>query len=106
MLKKVDGQIDWTQSAEIIERRVRAFHLWPSTYSFWNGQLVKVFKAAVVGAEEEAAAGEVVRADRGGLWIATGRGILSLEEVQLENRKRLPVAEFLKGAKIEKGERL
>ncbi len=106
MLKKVDGQIDWTQSAEIIERRVRAFQPWPSTYSFWNGQLVKVFKAAVVGAEEEAAAGEVVRADRGGLWIATGRGILSLEEVQLENRKRLPVAEFLKGAKIEKGERL
>ncbi len=106
MLKKVDGQIDWTQSAEVIERRVRAFHPWPSTYSFWNGQLVKVFKAAVVSAEEEAAAGEVVRADRGGLWIATGRGILSLEEVQLENRKRLSAGEFLKGAKIEKGERL
>ncbi|MFQ5542002.1 MAG: methionyl-tRNA formyltransferase, partial [Candidatus Binatia bacterium] len=48
MIKKEDGKIDWAQSAEAIERRVRAFHPWPSTYSFWHGRLVKVCKAAVV----------------------------------------------------------
>lgn len=106
LLKKGDGQIDWTQSARAIERRVRAFHPWPSAYSYWRGRLVKVWCAAVISAEGAATAGEVVRADRGGLWIATGQGVLSLEEVQLENRKRLPAAEFLKGARIEKGERL
>jgi len=51
-------------------------------------------------------AGEVVKADKDGLWLATGDGILSLEEVQLENRKRMSTAEFLKGTRVEKGARL
>lgn len=106
MLKKEDGRIDWTQSAQAIERRIRAFCPWPSAYTYWQGRLVKVFRAALVSMEERASPGEVVRADRAGLWIATGQGVLSLEEVQLENRKRLPAAEFLKGARIEKGARL
>ena len=106
MLKKEDGQIDWTRPAKSIERRVRAFYPWPSAYTYFKGKLLKVYRAMVVTEKEKAFPGEVVRADAGGLWIATRQGILSLEEVQLENKKRLPAAEFLKGARIEKGERL
>ena len=106
MLKKEDGRIGWTQSAKAIERRVRAFYPWPSAYTYLRGKMLKVYCASVIAGEEMAHPGEVVRADREGLWIATGQGLLSLEEVQLENKKRLPAAEFLKGARIEKGERL
>jgi methionyl-tRNA formyltransferase len=106
MLKKEDGLIDWRQPAEVIERRVRALHPWPSAYTYLRGELLKIYRAAVIEAGEKGPPGELVRADKGGLWVATGRGVLSVEEVQLENRKRLTFAEFLKGTRIEKGERL
>ena len=106
MLKKEDGRIDWTQAAESIERRVRAFYPWPSAYSYLRGRLLKIHRAAVISSEEKDVPGKVIKADPGGLWIGTGQGILSLEELQLENRKKLSAAEFLRGTQVEKGERL
>lgn len=106
MLKKEDGQVDWSQPAETIERRVRALYPWPSAFTHWQGRLLKIYRSAVIGAKGEGAPGEVVRADAGGLWVATGTGWLSLEEIQLENRKRLRAAEFLKGARMKTGDRL
>ena len=106
ILKKEDGQIDWTQPAAIIERRVRAFNPWPSAYTHLQGKLLKIYRAAIAAAEEKGVPGEVVRADKMALWVATGQGILNLEEVQAENRKKLAAAEFLKGGRIEKGARL
>lgn len=102
MLKKEDGLIDWKLPAVAIERRVRGFTPWPSAYTHASGQVMKIHRAHVEP-EPTGAPGEVVRADRGGFWIATGEGALSLEEVQLENRKRVSAAEFLNGARIEKG---
>ncbi|MGH7848632.1 MAG: methionyl-tRNA formyltransferase [Candidatus Binatia bacterium] len=106
MIKKEDGAINWNEPASASERRVRAFSPWPSAYVYWRGKLLKIHRAAVVATERHGAPGEVLRADAGGLWVATGAGVLSLEEVQLENRNRLPAAEFLKGARIQKGELL
>lgn len=105
MLKKEDGQIDWAKPARAIERRIRAFSPWPSTYTHWQGLLLKVHRAAVVDGETQAPPGEVVRADKHGLWVGTGDGLLDLQEVQMENRKRLPSAEFVRGTRIEKGAR-
>jgi len=106
MLKKEDGLIDWRLPAAVIERRVRGLNPWPSAYAHLKGKLLKVHRATVVKAEQTAAPGEVVRAEKGALWVAAGDGLLSLEEVQLENRKKMAAAEFLKGSRIEKGARL
>jgi methionyl-tRNA formyltransferase len=106
MIKKEDGVINWSEPATATERRVRAFTPWPCAYTYWRGKLLKVHRAAAVRTERNGSPGEIVRADAGGLWVATGAGVLSLEEVQLENRSRLPAGEFLKGARIQKGERV
>ena len=106
MIKKEDGLIDWTQPALAIERRIRGFTPWPSAYTRLRGKLMKVHRAKVVATTETGSPGEVIRADGNGFWVATGSGVLSLEEVQLENKKRLAAAEFIKGARIQKGERL
>jgi methionyl-tRNA formyltransferase len=106
MLKKEDGRIDWARSAAFNERAVRAFDPWPSAYTEWRGKLLKVHRARVATTAREGAPGEVLRADGGGLWVACGEGVLSLEEVQLENRRRMAAAEFVKGARVRVGERL
>jgi methionyl-tRNA formyltransferase len=104
MIRKEDGVIDWTQPALTIERRVRAFTPWPSAYTHLNGKLLKVHRANPIQTNRSGKPGEIVRADSGGFWIATGNGTLSLEEVQLENKKRLPGVEFVKGARIAAGD--
>jgi methionyl-tRNA formyltransferase len=105
MLKKEDGLVDWTQPAAVIERRVRGFDPWPGAYSHVGGKLLKIHRATVVARDTSGHPGEVVRADGGEFWVAAGSGVLGLEEVQMENRKRLSAAEFLKGARIKPGDR-
>lgn len=106
MIKKEDGLVDWTQPARSIERRVRAFTPWPSAYTRLSGKLLKIHRASPIETTRSGNPGEIVRADGGGFWIATGNGTLSLEEVQLENKKRVPGVEFVKGARIAAGKRL
>jgi len=106
ILKKEDGLVDWRHSAIMIERRVRGLDPWPGAYTHINGKVLKIHRAKIMANDRSASPGEVVRADGGGLWVATGSGTIGLEEVQLENRKRLPGVEFLRGARINPGDRL
>ena len=106
MIKKEDALIDWSQPAAVIERRVRGFNPWPSAYTHLRGMLLKVHRAKVMEPIQPGSPGEIIKADVSGFWVNTADGALSLEEVQLENKKRLPGVEFVKGARIEKGDRL
>lgn len=106
LLQKEDGLIDWAHPATMIERRVRGFDPWPGAYTHSSGKLLKIHRARVVTTDTTGTPGEVLRADAEGLWVATGSGVLGLEEVQLENRKRLSGAEFLRGARVNPGDRL
>lgn len=106
MLKKEDGRIHWSEPALVLERRVRGFHPWPSAYTYWRGKLLKIHRASVVDGQTEKPPGTIVMVDEAGLSVATGHRLLRLEEVQLENRRRMPAAEFIKGARIEAGEAL
>jgi methionyl-tRNA formyltransferase len=106
ILKKEDGLIQWDQPAMMIERRVRGFDPWPGAYGHVGGKLLKIHRVKVLAVDTKGSPGEVMRADAGGFWVATSSGFLELEEVQLENRKRLSGVEFLRGARIKPGDRL
>jgi len=93
-LKREHGQIDWSESAEAIERKIRAFDPWPGTFTKVGGQNLKIFSASVVGLNGKP--GEILRSERG-LVIAGGKNALSLDEVQLEGKRRMSAAEFLRG---------
>jgi methionyl-tRNA formyltransferase len=105
MLKKEDGLIDWRRAAVEIERRVRGFDPWPGSFTYLNGRLLKVHRTMII-TENRGEPGEIIRADSGGFWVATATTAVSLEEVQLENKKKLPGTEFIKGARIRAGDRL
>jgi methionyl-tRNA formyltransferase len=106
ILKKEDGLIDWHKAAVEIERRVRGFDPWPGSFTHVGDKLLKVHRAKIIASERTGEPGEVIRADSNGFWIAAGSGVIGLEEVQLANKKRLPGAEFIKGARIKVGDRL
>jgi methionyl-tRNA formyltransferase len=98
-LTRDDGRIDWSQPAEIIERKIRAFNPWPGAFTTVAARLgkprnLKIFSASIVNLS--GAAGEVLRSDEE-VVIATARGALLLGEVQLEGKRRMTAAEFLRG---------
>ena len=93
-LKREDGQIDWSESAEAVERKIRAYNPWPGAFMRVDGQNLKVFSASVVDLSGEP--GEVLRNDKD-LIVAAGKGALSLAEVQLEGKRRMSAAEFVRG---------
>lgn len=93
-IEKEEGNINWSQSAEAIERLIRAFTPWPGTYTFWNGQALRILHASI--SKGSAAVGMVVGHERGAA-VGTGDGLLVIDEVQLAGRKALPISAFLRG---------
>src|SRR6266568_9272784 len=93
-LKREHGQIDWSESAETIERKIRAYNPWPGAFMKVDRQNLKVFSASVVDINGQP--GEVLRRDKD-LIVAAGKGALSPAEVQLEGKRRMSAAEFLRG---------
>lgn len=101
MLKKEDGRIDWSKPAGEIRNQIRGMIPWPGAYTFSNGKMIKIYKAAV--AEGEGKQGEVIDAPQGVLRVMTGEGALDIIELQLEGGKRLDAKAFLSGRRIEPG---
>ena len=93
-LKREHAQIDWSESAEAIERKIRAYNPWPGAFMKIDRQTLKIFSASVVDLIGQP--GEILRSDKD-LIVATSKGALSLEEVQLEGKRRMIAAEFLRG---------
>ena len=103
MIKKEMGHIDWKKEAVVLERLVRGMNSWPSAYTYLNGKTLKVWEASVEEKESNAAAGEVVEVTKDSIKVQTGKDLLVLKQIQLEGKKRMDVAAFLLGYKVETG---
>lgn len=106
MLDKKLGKIDFSKSAEEIERLVRGLNPWPSAYTTYNGKTLKIWDADVIERQVDGAVGEVVEVNKKELLVKTGKGMLSLKELQLEGKKRMEIDAFLRGNQIEAGTKL
>ena len=110
MLKKSDGLIDWTRSAEEINNMTRAMNPWPGVYMFINisgkNKRLRIFKTEVfdksVYSKEKTGVLLDVLKNRGGL-VGTGKGSLLLTRVQLEGGEKVSFEEFTRGHPIKKG---
>ncbi len=99
-LEREDGRIDWAEPAASIERKIRAFNPWPGAFTLLRDatgrdRKLKIFSARVV-TPAKTAPSEIPRSD-GSIVIAANDGALSLGEVQLEGKRRMSAAEFLRG---------
>ncbi len=101
-------QIDWEKSAFEIRNLVRGLAPYPTAFSWFKTKRIKVFRSEIVAGASSRRPGAVVEADAaaGRFIIATGAGLLNLLEVQLEGKKRMHAADFLRGYQIRAGETL
>jgi len=103
LLKKSDGRIDWTNSAEEIEAFIRGMSPWPGAFTFYKKNRIKIFKVHVLSADCDETAGTIVKGFQNEIRVATGKGTLSVLELQGASGKRLNIDEYLKGHSIPQG---
>ncbi len=102
-IKKEMAELDWNKSAAVLCNYIRGLNPSPGAYTHWQGKLLKIFASEVrEHASRDFLPGQVcfVDAPHGELWIQTGEGTLALRELQLEGKKRMSSAEFLRGHQI------
>ena len=105
MLKKTMGEIDWTKSAVEIERLVRGLNSWPSAYTHMGGKQLKIWDADV-DKEADVRPGEVAFVEKQRFAVGCGEGILWINSLQLEGKKRMDTQAFLLGNTVTPGMRL
>lgn len=117
MLTKEMGNIDWARPAVEIERLVRGLNSWPSAYTDWDGQVMKIWEAqAVTGTDcaedakakerelaEAAQPGTVVCVEKDSFLVQTGEGFLRVKELQIPGKKRMEAGAFLRGYALTEG---
>lgn len=115
-LRKEDGLIDWSRPARAVHDKVRAMQPWPVAYTHWRRTVpsedgprvepVRLIVHATRVVEGEGAPGEVLDAEGDRLVIAAGGGAVRILTIQREGKKHGPVASFLRGNPVARGDRM
>lgn len=98
-LSKAEAEIDWSKEATFIDRCIRAFNPWPVSWTTLNGETVRIWQAIPETTHSELAPGTVISADKTGLRIACGKGVLCIKNLQLPGKKALSVVDILNSGK-------
>jgi methionyl-tRNA formyltransferase len=104
-LTKSEAELDWNQSAEYLDRKIRGLNPWPVAQTIYKGQILRIWRAEpLLESNQRSVPGSIICVNKT-LDVATGDGVLRLHEVQLPGGKRLPIQAFLnahqaQGAKL------
>ena len=94
-LSKEEANLDWQSSAVQIERNVRAFNPWPIVWFKHHDQSIKVWNVSIDDEPSSASPGTIVSANKMGIRVATGEGVINLKTLQLPGKKPLSAADIL-----------
>ncbi len=96
IISREDGHIDWNRSAKDIERQFRAFYPWPGVYTFWKDKRLKITDLSISKKFPAEKKGMIIEKDNR-LYVACSDGSIEIKKLQLEGKKEMKAAEFLKG---------
>jgi methionyl-tRNA formyltransferase len=106
-IKRSDGKIDWSGSAQHIDRLVRAYDPWPGTFTFFPDRSnIKIFPPVEIIEYEDADPGKIIDIGSNDLMIACSKGALRISEIQPSGKRRMPVSAYLAGKELHVGDTL
>ncbi|MDP3258973.1 MAG: methionyl-tRNA formyltransferase [Thermodesulfovibrionales bacterium] len=101
IIKKEDGLVNWSKTAAELSNFVRGMHPWPGAYCYLNGEMIKLIGVKSIAGS--GMAGRIEKAHNGEFIAGTGSGLLSIVELQPQNKKVMPASAFLHGRSIKAG---
>ena len=96
-----EANIDWTESCEVLERRIRAFNPWPGTLTWYKGIKLRIWHAICDELSDQHEPGVILSADKSGIRVACGKGILKILTLQRPGGKPLGYKDFLNGMPLD-----
>jgi len=102
-IKKEDCLIDWEKDSISIHNLIRGLSPKPGAYTFMDKKIFRIYRSRLGEKDIKGKPGEVVKLTKDAIGVATRDGVVYLLDVQLQNRKRMPVRAFLSGTKISLG---
>lgn len=106
-VKRNEEKIDWTADGVAIYNRVRGLNPWPGAYTHYDGKVLKIWQTEKTKTASEAQPGTVIDADEEAFTVKSGDGTaIRVIELQPAGKKRMKAAQFLKGAHLQKGDKL
>ena len=102
-ISKAEAVLDWTQPAEVLARRVRAFDPFPGAHTLCGDEVLKIWQAQPLPGARAGAPGTVLEATSQGVVVQTGNGLLALTQLQSPGGKRLAAADWLRGHSLQPG---
>lgn len=94
-LSKAEGEIDWSQSCEYIDRQIRGLTPWPGAYTHWQGQTLRIHQARPGDQTASRPPGTIQQLNPANLVVACGSGTLAIERLQLPGKKAMATADVL-----------
>ena len=94
-LSKQQAEVDWSKSADILLREIRAYNPWPVSFSFIKQDSIRLWAAQACSNYAAEQAGRVVAHDREGVYVSCGDGVLQVTELQFAGRKRCSAGQAL-----------
>jgi methionyl-tRNA formyltransferase len=98
-LSKTEAQINWQENAETIVKKIQAFNPWPVAFTQFQGQVLRIWQAEIVDLTSNkqlssARGGVILKIDKQGIEIVTGKGIIRLTSIQPTGKKAMPAYDF------------
>ena len=94
---KKDGKINWDEDVQLISRKVRAYSSWPGTFSTWRGKNFKLLSVTISDLVTKKHCGKLMGSVGEGLYVATGKGVLEIKNLQIEGKQPISAKEFMIG---------
>lgn len=105
-LKRNDELIDWNKTSQQIYDQIRGLNPWPVSFTYYKGEVFKIWWAEPVSIHHHAEPGTVIKADKERMTVATTEGAVDLKEVQPSGKRKMDIVSFLSGTKVAEGEKL
>jgi methionyl-tRNA formyltransferase len=98
-----EANIDWTENCDLLARRIRAFNPWPGSQTWYKGIKLQIWQAECCNEGHQSEPGVILSADRSGIKVACGCGVLQIQQLQRPGGKPLRAADFLNGMPLDTG---
>lgn len=102
-IQKSLGEINWQERTSHIDAKIRGLNPWPGGYTYYKGEVMKIWRATPQTEVHDAEAGTLIEVSKQGVLVKTLDGCLLIQEIQMPNKKRMPVSEYIKGNTLEIG---